>query len=163
MTFILSDGTEVEYRALGPADAAAAANAARDNHTMYVEVIRIAVLTPENVLEHLAGLPDQAEQIAQLGMTRDQVLVSLGYPATNRTPSLQGKEWTYWYNPNAQPWYNSWATYRVVFDDTGKVSEVVGRPAPTAELAIRNADAPPPSDTGEDQDSSKKSKKRKQK
>jgi hypothetical protein len=75
MTFTLSDGTEVEYRALGPADAAAAANATRDNHTMYVEVIRIAVLTPENVLEHLAGLPDQAEQIAQLGM--EIILASL--------------------------------------------------------------------------------------
>jgi hypothetical protein len=75
MTFTLSDGTEVEYRALGPADAAAAANAARDNHTMYVEVIRIAVLTPRNVLEHLAGLPDQAEQIAQLGM--EIILASL--------------------------------------------------------------------------------------
>jgi hypothetical protein len=75
MTFILSDGTEVEYRALDPADAAAAANAARDNHTMYVEVIRIAVLTPRNVLEHLAGLPDQAEQIAQLGM--EIILASL--------------------------------------------------------------------------------------
>jgi outer membrane protein assembly factor BamE (lipoprotein component of BamABCDE complex) len=96
------------------------------------------------------------------GMTREQVLISLGYPATNRTPSLQGKEWTYWYNPKAQPWYNSWATYRVVFDDAGKVLDVVGRPAPTAEKVIPNADAPPPSNTGEDQGSSKKSKKHKQ-
>ena len=75
MTFTLSDGTEVEYRVLGPADAAAAANAARDNYTMYVEVIRIAVLTPRDVLEHLARLPDQAEQIAQLGM--EIILASL--------------------------------------------------------------------------------------
>jgi hypothetical protein len=75
MTFTLSDGTEVEYRALGPADAAAAASATRDSHTMYVEVIRIAVLKPGNVLEHLAGLPDQAEQIAQLGM--EIILASL--------------------------------------------------------------------------------------
>jgi len=65
---ILSDGTEVDYRVLTPADAAAAANATRDDVTMYVEVIRIAVLKPKNVLEHLARLPDRAEQIAQLGM-----------------------------------------------------------------------------------------------
>ena len=97
------------------------------------------------------------------GMTREQVLVSLGYPATNRTPSLQGKEWTYWYNPAAQPWYNSWATYQVVFDDAGKVSDVVGRPSPTAQTPIRNADAPPPSDTGKNQGSSETSKKHKQK
>jgi len=126
------------------------------------------VLVANDPKPRIAGYPKAVRRAiekakVERGMTRDQVLVSLGYPATNRTPSLQGKEWTYWYNPNAQPWYNSWATYRVVFDDTGKVSEVVGRPAPTAELAIRNADAPPPSDTGEDQDSSKKSKTRKQK
>ncbi len=97
------------------------------------------------------------------GMTREQVLVSLGYPATNRTPSLQGKEWTYWYNPDAQPWYNSWITYRVVFDDAGKVSDVVGRPAPTAQVPILNADAPPPSDTGKNQGSSQTPKKHKHK
>jgi hypothetical protein len=68
VTYTLSDGTEVDYRVLTPADAAAAANATRDDVTMYVEVIRIAVLKPKNVLEHLASLPDQAEQIAQLGM-----------------------------------------------------------------------------------------------
>jgi hypothetical protein len=68
VTYTLSDGTVVEYRPLMRADAAAAASATRDDVTMYVEVIRIAVLKPENILEHLARLPDQAEQIAQLGM-----------------------------------------------------------------------------------------------
>jgi hypothetical protein len=67
MTHTLSDGTVVEFRALTPADAAAAAKATGDNITLHVEVIRIAVLKPINVLEHLARLPDQAEQIAQLG------------------------------------------------------------------------------------------------
>jgi hypothetical protein len=68
MTYALSDGTVVEYRALTPGDAAAAVNATRDDVTMYVEVIRIAVLKPKNLLEHIGRLPDQAEQIAQLGM-----------------------------------------------------------------------------------------------
>jgi hypothetical protein len=70
------------------------------------------------------------------GMTRDQVILSLGYPPTHRTPSLQEREWTYW--------YNRWVTYKVVFNDAGKVAEIVGRPAPTAEVPIANADAPPP-------------------
>jgi outer membrane protein assembly factor BamE (lipoprotein component of BamABCDE complex) len=104
-----------------------------------------------------------AKAKVERGMTREQVLVSLGYPATHRTPSLQGKEWTYWYNPEAQPWYNRWVTYQVVFDDAGKVSDVVGRPAPTAMVPILNADAPPQSDTGKNQGSSKTSKKHKQK
>lgn len=71
------------------------------------------------------------------GMTREQVIASLGYPPTHRTASVQEREWTYW--------YNRWVTYKVVFDDVGKVAEVVGRPAPTAEVPIANADAPPPS------------------
>ncbi|MBI2962465.1 MAG: outer membrane protein assembly factor BamE [Deltaproteobacteria bacterium] len=69
------------------------------------------------------------------GMTRNQVIASLGYPPTHRTTSLQEREWTYW--------YNRWITYKVVFDDAGKVADVVGRPAPTAEVPILNADAPP--------------------
>ncbi len=74
------------------------------------------------------------------GMTRDQVIASLGYPPTHRTASTKEHEWTYW--------YNRWSTYRVVFDDTGKVSDVVGRPAPTAELAIDRAEAPGKPHTG---------------
>ena len=101
-----------------------------------------------------------AKAKVERGMTREQVLVSLGYPGANRT-SLEGKEWTYWYNPEVQPWYNRWATYRVVFDDAGKVADVVGRPAPTAQVPILNADAPPPSDSGQKQGSSKGSKKHK--
>jgi hypothetical protein len=42
------------------------------------------------------------------GMTRDQVLMALGYPPAHRTPSLQSPTWTYW--------ENRWATFEVVFD-----------------------------------------------
>jgi len=68
------------------------------------------------------------------GMSREQVLASLGYPPTHRTPSTNDREWTYW--------YNRWVTYKVVFDDAGKVADVVGRPAPTAEAPIENAATP---------------------
>jgi hypothetical protein len=82
----------------------------------------------------------------EIGMTHEQVLLSLGYPATDRTPSLQDQEWTYWYNQRDR--------YKLAFDEAGKVSEVIGRPAPTADVKILNADAPP-------RDSSKDSKKSK--
>jgi outer membrane protein assembly factor BamE (lipoprotein component of BamABCDE complex) len=85
----------------------------------------------------------------EIGMTREQVLLSLGYPTTDRTPSLQDREWTYWYNQRGD-------RYKVAFDEAGKVSGVIGRPAPTAEVKILNADAP--QDPNKD---SKKSKKHK--
>lgn len=66
------------------------------------------------------------------GMTRDQVLASLGYPPTHRAASTQEREWTYW--------YNRWVTYKVVFDEAGRVADVIGRPAPTAEVPAVDAD-----------------------
>ena len=69
------------------------------------------------------------------GMTRDQVIMSLGHPPTHRTPSLNDATWTYW--------YNRWVTYQVVFDDSGKVKQVVGSPAPTTNTPIPAA-APAP-------------------
>lgn len=57
------------------------------------------------------------------GMTREQVLMSLGYPSTHRTPSTSDSEW--WY------WYNRWVTYKVQFDKQGRVISTVGRFAPS--------------------------------
>ena len=42
------------------------------------------------------------------GMTRDQVLMSLGYPPAHRTPSLDSPQWIYW--------QNRWQTFVVGFD-----------------------------------------------
>ena len=62
-------GTRGDYERLDGAEAA------RDDTKIFVAAIRVAVRTPENILEHLAGLPDQPEQIAQLGM--EIILASL--------------------------------------------------------------------------------------
>jgi len=50
------------------------------------------------------------------GMTRDQVVMSLGYPPAHRTPSLSASTWTYW--------QNRWVTMVVAFDGD-RVSRVV--------------------------------------
>ena len=42
------------------------------------------------------------------GMTREQVLTSLGYPPVHRTPSLDAPAWTYW--------ENRWVSFIVYFD-----------------------------------------------
>jgi hypothetical protein len=46
--------------------------------------------------------------IAQPGMTREEVIMALGYPPANRTPSLDASEWHYW--------KNRWDEYTVVFE-----------------------------------------------
>jgi hypothetical protein len=71
------------------------------------------------------------ESRVERGMTRDQVILALGYPATHKTPSTEASEWVYW--------YNRWVTYRVEFGPDGKVSNVVGRPAPTHDQPIPEA------------------------
>jgi hypothetical protein len=70
----------------------------------------------------------------EVGMTRDEVIMSLGYPPTHRTPSLNDTTWTYW--------YNRWVTYQVVFDESGKVRQIIGSPSPTTNSPIPAA--PPP-------------------
>jgi hypothetical protein len=67
VNYALLDGTQVDYRVLTPADVAAAVYGTTDDTQMFVEVIRLAVATPENVLERLAGLPDPIGQTALLG------------------------------------------------------------------------------------------------
>ena len=50
------------------------------------------------------------------GMTKDGVRIALGYPATNRTPSLQSNTWIYW--------KNRFNTMAVEFDDSGRVKNI---------------------------------------
>jgi hypothetical protein len=53
--------------------------------------------------------------LVEPGMTREQVLMSLGHPPVHRTPSLDAPSWTYW--------ENRWVTFIVHFDGD-KVSRV---------------------------------------
>jgi hypothetical protein len=62
------------------------------------------------------------------GMTKEQVLMSIGYPPIHRTASTDLDTWLYW--------YNRWTTYQVQFGANGKVSAVRGSNAPTDNRAI---------------------------
>jgi hypothetical protein len=50
------------------------------------------------------------------GMTKDQVLMSIGWPPAHRTPSTEASDWHYW--------RNRWAQFDVYFDDKGRVVRV---------------------------------------
>lgn len=97
------------------------------------------ILVSEDPKVKLAAYP-QAVQAAikdgrvEVGMTREQVLLSLGYPPTHRTPSTMANDWTYW--------YNRFVTYRVQFDDTGRVASIMGSSAPTTNRPIQEQPAP---------------------
>jgi hypothetical protein len=65
--FKLSDGTEVEYHVLTPADATVAVCLTSDDASMFVEIIRLAVANPDDVLQRIAGLPEPVAQTALLG------------------------------------------------------------------------------------------------
>jgi hypothetical protein len=53
--------------------------------------------------------------VVEPGMTREQVIMAIGYPPLHRTPSLSSPSWTYW--------ANRWVTFIVYFDGD-KVSRV---------------------------------------
>lgn len=54
------------------------------------------------------------------GMTREQVLMSVGYPVTSENPSLDAKVWRFW--------LSSFSEFQVVFDNNGRVKEITTDP-----------------------------------
>ncbi len=56
------------------------------------------------------------EGAAGAGMTKDGVMIALGYPATHKTPSPDSNTWIYW--------TNRFGTIAVTFDDNGIVSGI---------------------------------------
>ena len=89
MVYTLPDGTTVEYRVLTTTAIAGAVVANTDDTKMFAAVIRLAVATPENVLERLAGSPDPVGQTALLGT--DIILRSLN--AALKTDVQNPRRW----------------------------------------------------------------------
>lgn len=78
-------------------------------------------VVPENPLDKIADLPPKVQTAIKTarvtnGMTRDQVLMALGYPMASENPHLDARTWKYWL------W--TFSEFRVRFDNEGRVSEV---------------------------------------
>jgi hypothetical protein len=53
-----------------------------------------------------------------LGMTREQVMMSVGYPVSSENHNIEDKTWRFW--------LSSFQEFRVRFDDNGRVTDVEG-------------------------------------
>ena len=78
--------------------------------------------------------------IVALGMTKEQVIVSLGYPPAHATPSMNAPTWKYWYDTHG--------TYEVVWDDAGRVKDVVAPPQIRYRVLAGSVIDAPPSASG---------------
>lgn len=79
----------------------------------------------EDPTPKIAGYPAKVrEAIKQAkvspGMTREQVLMALGYPMSSENPDLNANLWRFW--------LSSFAEFQVQFDATGRVAEITTDP-----------------------------------
>lgn len=65
-----------------------------------------------------------------LGMTKEQVVMSLGYPARHETPSLDAGEWKYWWTTRIP--------FTVVWDARGRLRDVAGDKAAREAILLSN-------------------------
>ncbi|MBC7991469.1 MAG: outer membrane protein assembly factor BamE [Luteimonas sp.] len=77
--------------------------------------------------QRLRAWPAEIRTAAQagrvlVGMTREQVLFSLGYPSREDTPDLEASTWRYWTALDDSP-------VDLRFDGSGKLADLAGRPA----------------------------------
>lgn len=81
----------------------------------------------------LAGYPEKTRQaIAAMkvtpGMTREQVLMALGFPVSSENPKLDAPVWRYW--------LGTWAEYQVMFEPGGTVKSIVADPATLSRVSL---------------------------
>lgn len=79
------------------------------------------LLVKDDPKSKISGYPPNVQQAISkgrvaLGMTREQVIIALGYPRTDATPSLDGAEWKYWTADDDE--------FVVAWDGDGRVKEV---------------------------------------
>lgn len=82
-------------------------------------------IVTEDPKAKIAGFPENTRkaitsQRIHKGMTREQVLMSVGYPISSENPNLEAEMWRYW--------LSSFAEFQVMFDAAGKVSDVTTDP-----------------------------------
>lgn len=72
------------------------------------------LIVKDDPRQRMASFPPAVQAAIQegkviAGMTKDQVIMSLGYPRTDVTPSLADSEWTYWTAEEAEEFTLVWS------------------------------------------------------
>lgn len=85
---------------------------------MSVETYINTILSRNSVSYDLQGVDKEGVSAGKVlpGMTKDAVMIALGYPATHRTPQLSANQWVYW--------RNRFTTRTVTFDNNGIVTDI---------------------------------------
>jgi hypothetical protein len=83
------------------------------------------LVVAEDPKAKIAAFPKNVQEAIRLGkvavgMTREQVIISLGFPMTSETPSLDSPVWRYW--------LDSFDEFQVMWGADGRVKEIVGSP-----------------------------------
>lgn len=78
-------------------------------------------IVDQDPLEKLRSYPKKIQDAigtARLtkGMTREQVIMAVGYPVSDENPSLESTTWRYW--------LNSFAEFDAIFDDKGVLTRI---------------------------------------
>ncbi len=83
------------------------------------------LVVPSDPRTRLATFPKQTQDAIKAGrltkgMTKEQVLMAVGYPLTNENRSLDEPVWRYW--------WSSFGEYQVEWDKQGRVKDISGHP-----------------------------------
>lgn len=80
------------------------------------------MIVPDDPKVKLATYPPQVQDAIKrgqlsVGMTKEQVIMSVGYPLANENPSMDASVW--------RMWVSSFGEYQLLWDREGKVKEIV--------------------------------------
>jgi hypothetical protein len=90
----------------------------------------VVAVNPQTRISTFEPRVREAIKTARLfaGMTREQVLMSVGYPVSSENPSLDVPVWRYWLNTSEE--------FQVVFDTQGVVKEVGALPLSRSKILM---------------------------
>jgi hypothetical protein len=91
------------------------------SRSLSLETFAKRYIVAQDPLEKLKTYPKKIQDAigtARLtkGMTREQVLMAVGYPVSDENPSLESNTWRYW--------LNSFSEFDAIFDDKGLLIKV---------------------------------------